>query len=198
VAAHFAARQSWCAQWVLNPAVPQERTAPLGEYLRTNGYQPGGFDIHYLTGPPTEPIREVSGLTIIPARASFRHARALAEESWAHWNTPELVEATMLHLEDPQSDAWLALKDDRPVAIVTVQATGEIGCIEDLFVSESFRGQGIGQTMMSRALEVCARALFRHVFIGVDPANTTASKLYGKLGFERIGRFAWYRSPATP
>lgn len=195
VSAHFASRQSRCAKWVMNPALPHERTAPLAEYLRAGGYQPSGFDILYLTGMPSKPVREVAGLTIIPARASFRHARALAEESWKQWMTPGLVDATMLHLEDPQSDSWLALKDGRAVAIVTVQATGEIGCIEDLFVSQEFRGQGIGRTMMSRALEVCARALFRHVFIGVDPANAPANALYRQLGFARVGRFSWYRAP---
>ena len=126
--------------------------------------------------------------SIIPARASFRHARQLAEESSRDWDTPQLADAWMLHLEDPQCDAILALKDGVAAALVIVLTIGEIGGIQDVFVSAAFRGQGIGRTMMSRALEICARSLFKHVFLSVDPDNTPAVNLYRKVGFERIGR----------
>ena len=55
------------------------------------------------------------GLQIIPARASYRHARLLAEESAGdRWGGLEqLVEAHLRRLDNAHWDALLALKDDR-------------------------------------------------------------------------------------
>src|SRR5438067_1819420 len=87
-----------------------------------------------------------------------------------HW-TEHLVEAAMAHLDDPHYDALLALKDGQAVAKVGVLAVGEIGRIEPMFVAESSRRQGIGRAMMLRALEICARSLFKHVFLSCMPDN---------------------------
>src|SRR5262249_33615712 len=153
-----------CWKWVLNPALPAERTTPLADHLLALAFERQDLDIMYLAGQPQSPIHEVGGLTIIPARASFRHARQLLEE-WTAAYSPLMPDLLMLNLEDPQTDALLALKDGTPAAFVAILPVGEIGCIEDVFVSETFRGQGIGRTMMSRALEICARSLFKHVFL---------------------------------
>lgn len=190
--AHFAAAGTRCWKWVLNPAVPLERTAPLERHLLDLGYEKRGADIMYLAGRPAAPIQEVGGLQIIPARASYRHARALWEEWAAADQEPQLAEAGMLNLEDPQTDALVALKDGTPAGLVAVQTTGEIGVIEELYVAEKFRGQGIGRTMLSRALEICARSLFKHVFLEVIPDNAAAVALYTKLGFRRVGAYVDY------
>ena len=52
--------------------------------------------------------------------------------------------------------------------------------------------------MMSRALEICARSLFKHVFIASDPFNGPAISLYRSVGFTRIGEYAIYHAPQTP
>jgi ribosomal protein S18 acetylase RimI-like enzyme len=192
---HFTSSGLKCLKWVLNPALPRERTAPLAEHLLSIGYTRDACDILYLSGQPARPIVEVAGLHIIPARASYRHARELIAEDVARWNQPQLIEAGMLHLEDPQTDALLALRDGTAAALVSVLTVGEIGCVEDLFVSERFRGQGIGRTMMSRALEICARSLFRHVFLTVAPENSAAQALYANSGFRKIAELVEFRPP---
>lgn len=192
---HFAGLGVRCSKWVLAPTAPRELTLPLAEHLIAAGYQRSGYDILYLSGQPATPIEEVAGLTIIPARASYRHARQLAEESARAWGTMQLADALMLHLEDPQTDALIALKDGVPAALVAVLTVGEIGCVADVFVSEAFRGRGIGRTMMSRALEICARSLFKHVFIGLDPNNGPAQALYANCGFRKIGEYVAFRAP---
>src|SRR4051812_10323264 len=181
VDAHFASNGSSCRKWVMNPSAPPERTRPLAEHLIANGHRAGVADIMYLSHMPTTPIQEVGGLKIIPARASFRHARQLAEEAALRWNAPKLADAAMMHLEDPHFDAALALKDGEAVATAGVLAVGEIGRIESVFVSEKYRRLGLGRTMMSRALEVCARSLFKHVLLGVASDNTAAKGLYEQL-----------------
>ena len=45
---------------------------------------------------------------------------------------------------------------------------------------------------ISRSMEVCARAVHRHVFIGVDATNAPAVRLYEQFGFKRIGVFSFY------
>ncbi|MEO6437362.1 MAG: hypothetical protein ABIP55_16585, partial [Tepidisphaeraceae bacterium] len=70
----FASRGGKCRMWVMNPSAPADRVKPLVAHLSERGYQKGGYDIFHLTSQPQGPIKEIGGLTIIPARASFRHA----------------------------------------------------------------------------------------------------------------------------
>jgi ribosomal-protein-alanine N-acetyltransferase len=190
--AHFAASGSRVLKWVANPSAPPDRTTPLVEHLLTAGFSRRTYDIMHLAAAPTGAVREVGGLRIIPARASFRHAGELALEASAAI-TPQLADALIAHLEDPQTDGLLALKDDgTPAAYVTVLTVGEIGCVTALFVTASLRRQGIGRTMMSRALEICARSLFKHVFLRCKATNDGALALYRQLGFEKIGEFVCY------
>ena len=56
---------------------------------------------------------------------------------------------------------------------------------------------GVGRTMMSRALEICARSLFKHVMLSVRPDERAAIDLYGRFGFRRIGQMIAYRPPST-
>ena len=194
VAGHFAAQGVPCWQWVMNPSALSERTLPMIEFLRAQGYREKPTDIMHLPHLPGRPIEGTAGagLTIIPARASFRHARTLFDESARRWNTPELAEASMMHLDDPHFDALLALKDGAPVANVGVLAMGEVGLIEQVFVTETKRRQGIATVMMGRALEICARSLFKHILLGVAPDNLPAIHLYDKFGFRKIGQLIAY------
>ena len=102
----------------------------------------------------------------------------------------------MMHLDDPHWDSLLALRDNEPVAHVGVLAVGEIGRIDDVYVAKKYRRLGIGRTMMSRALEICARSLFKYVFVEVEPQNAAAMHLYTRCGFRKIGEMVTYRRPA--
>ena len=192
---YFAAKGSKCKRWEMNPSAAAAQVDPFVAHLTASGFQRRANDIMYLAHMPAMKIEQAAGLKIIPARASFKHARAIAEESAATWNEPQLVEAQMMHLDDPHWDALLALKDQTAVAMLGVLAVGEIGRIDEVFVSKDFRGQKIGQTMMSRALEICARSLFKHVFLSCDANNFSAIALYKKLGFQKIGEIVSYFAP---
>jgi ribosomal protein S18 acetylase RimI-like enzyme len=192
---HFAGAGTRCRQWVMNPSAPAARAAPLVEHLAARGWVAGPMDIMHLSGPAAPPA-ETAGLTIIPARASFRHFRALAEESAAESGEPQLADASMLHLDDPHWDVSIALRDGRAVARAGVLAVGEVGRIDQLFVAPDARRRGIGRTMMTRVLEVCARALFKHVMLSVAPDDRVAIDLYTRFGFRRVGRLVAYRPGA--
>ena len=196
VNAHYAARGTRCAYWVMNPSAAEEQTRPLVEHLLAAGYRAQIDEILYLRRIAQRPVPEIAGLKVIPARASYRHARLLAtEKASERWGGLEqLVEAHLQDLDNPHFDALLALKDDCPVACLGVLAVGELGRIENVYVSKDFRRQGIGRMMMSRALEICARSLFKHVFILVEPSNQPAQSLYKNFGFAKIGELTSYRN----
>ncbi|MDB5321370.1 MAG: hypothetical protein JWN40_3001 [Phycisphaerales bacterium] len=191
VEGHYAAIGSRCAYWVMNPSAPEARTRGLAEYLLANGHHVVGDDILYLRKLPGA-VAEVGGLTIIPARASYKHARVLAGEGLVGSDAEECIEGRMRHLDDPHYDALLAIEGDRPIAHVGVLAVGELGLIQGVYVSPDFRRRGIGRTMMGRALEICARSLFKHVFLSTEPGNVAAQGLYAGLGFAKIGELTRY------
>jgi ribosomal-protein-alanine N-acetyltransferase len=197
VEAHYSALGTRCAYWVMNPSAEDVQTRPLIDHLLASGYTAQVDHILRLQKIPSQSIPEVPGLKIIPARASYKHARELAiakaAERWG--GSDQLVEAYLQDLDNPHFDALLALKDDRPVACLGVLSVGELGRIESVYVAKEFRRQGIARAMMSRALEICARSLFKHIFILTEPANHAAQSLYQQFGFASIGQFTSYRAP---
>jgi ribosomal protein S18 acetylase RimI-like enzyme len=143
-------------------------------------------------------VPEPVGLTVIPARASYRHVRELAQESGCEEDpvaAGELAEANVMHLDDPDVEGILALKGGEAVGRAYVLAAGEVGSIEHVYVAGRFRGQGIGRAIVARAIEACARSTFRHVFVSVDPASEISAGMYRRMGFERVGEVVEYRAP---
>lgn len=190
---HYASVGAQVWQWVMNPSAPPEQTRPMIESLLAGGYESSSHDIMYLERIPAALLAgDHPPIQIIPARASFKHARQLNEQAAARWNEPQLADAGMAHLDDPHYDALLALQDGQPAAYIGVLSMGEVGMIEDVFVAEPFRRKGIGTTMMSRAIEICARSLFKHIMLGVMQNNTPAINLYQKFGLRKIGEMVSY------
>ena len=168
VTAHFAAFNTPCYSWVMNPAARAESTQPMVDFLLAQGFRRETADVMRLKHFPSEAIREAADLKIIPGRASFKHVRALAEEAARDWNAPHLADAKMLHLDDSHTDALVAIRDGVAVAYTAVLSVGEIGAIQDLYVSAPYRRQGLGLTMMSRgAGDLCAVAVQTCVPSGV-------------------------------
>jgi ribosomal protein S18 acetylase RimI-like enzyme len=194
---HFASQGSECKSWIMNPSAPPVQTVPIVDHLISLGYTRHATDIQYLHRAPVTKVREVAGLTIIPARASYRHARELASiRSDGSAKDPQAVEASMAALDDPHYESLIALRDGQPIARASVLTMGEVGRIENLLVIPSARRHGIGRTMMSRMLEICARSLFKHIFLSCDADNLAANALYKQLGFQKIGELIDYRPPS--
>ncbi|CAN5584954.1 hypothetical protein BH10PLA1_BH10PLA1_10710 [soil metagenome] len=190
VNAHFTSVGCVWRSCVVNPSVDVATTKPLADYLLANGGEAVVNDVLYLAKQPTGAIRELPGLRIIPARASYKHARQLAEiNARESGEGSQRVEALMLHLDDSHWDALLALQDGQPIASIGVLAVGDAGLIDDVYVRPEERHRGVGLTMMSRAMEICARSLFKHVMLSVLPDNVAGQALYAKLGFKKIGQF---------
>jgi ribosomal-protein-alanine N-acetyltransferase len=184
--------------WVTNPSAGAAQTRPLTEHLAAVGYREQADDVLRLRAAPPDlkAASDVPDVKIIPARASYRLARELAVEKAEEWDgEPQLVDAQVEDLDNPQFDALLAIAGGRPVGTLGVLSVGDVGRIESVFVSAVFRRKGVGRALMARALEICARSLFKHVFIQVAPDNGPAWHLYRSCGFEKIGDLIRHRAP---
>src|SRR5688572_22187974 len=117
--AHYEQVGSTLHHWVMNPSAKAEAVDPLIAHLQQNGFIARTADLMRLEHVPAR-IEEAGGLKIIPSRASFRHARQLAEEGAEMWNEPTLADAAMMHLDDPHWDSLLALRDGEVVAHIAV------------------------------------------------------------------------------
>ncbi len=197
VEAHYAAIGTRCAFWVMNPLAPTQRTAPLVRLLMHRGYRAQQVDLMVLERAARVSAPAPPSLMVIPARSSFRHTRRLFEEATRRWNTPQLVDACMLRLDDPHYDALLALSEGRPAAFIGVLVVGDVGRIEDVYVMEEFRRRGVGRLMLGRAIELCGRAMLRRVMLEVAQDNVAARSLYAGAGFRVFGAATGYRAPWT-
>jgi ribosomal protein S18 acetylase RimI-like enzyme len=63
--------------------------------------------------------------------------------------------------------------------------TGIRARIEDVIVDEAARGQGLGEGLIRRALELAVEAGAESVGLSSNPARTAANRLYMKMGFQK-------------
>jgi ribosomal protein S18 acetylase RimI-like enzyme len=62
--------------------------------------------------------------------------------------------------------------------------TGMRAWIEDVVVDESARGQGVGEALTLRAIEIAAEAGAKTVDLTSRPSREAANRLYQRLGFK--------------
>ena len=165
----------------------QARLNPVAWYL------PGGQEL--------SPLRETSltllqlgtipfnlplthpDLTIIPARASFRHVRQIASAMFPNFPPDQAAEAACCHLDDSHVDALLAIKGSQAVGYASILSTGDAGMIMDFFILPDFRHCGYGRALAGQALDICARALFRQVIVAIDSSHDQALAYARQFGF---------------
>jgi ribosomal protein S18 acetylase RimI-like enzyme len=182
----FAEQNCRCLQWTPSASADPVTAARLESELLDRNFRPDLYDVMRLGSLPADLPPARTDLQILPARASFRHARQIAEESANRIGVPQLADASMMHLDDPLWDAMLAFNDGAVVGRLGVLSVGEFGLIENIFVSAAFRRQRVATTLLHRAIEVCQRSLFRHVLMGVSSDNHEAISLYHKFGFTKV------------
>jgi ribosomal protein S18 acetylase RimI-like enzyme len=73
------------------------------------------------------------------------------------------------------------------LAIVpTTQGAGCFGYLDDVFVLEQYRGQGIGAELMREAVNHARKSGCVRVELGTRRDNVHARRLYERLGFEEV------------
>jgi ribosomal protein S18 acetylase RimI-like enzyme len=78
--------------------------------------------------------------------------------------------------------------DDAVIGMLTLAVftipTGVRAWIEDVVVDLSARGQGVGEALTRRALELAERAGAKTVELTSRPSREAANRLYRRLGFQ--------------
>jgi GNAT superfamily N-acetyltransferase len=115
--------------------------------------------------------------------------------------TPELLR-TALHalLADQERGAVLLACDPEPIAVAvlaytwTLEHGGRVAWLDELFVVEHRRGEGVGGAMLTRAIEVAMGSGCRAVDLEVDLDHERSEHLYERHGFRRLQRRRWTKS----
>ena len=63
--------------------------------------------------------------------------------------------------------------------------TGIRSIIEDVVVDSSARGQGIGEALISRAIEVAREKCASNISLNCNPMRESANRLYQRMGFKK-------------
>jgi ribosomal protein S18 acetylase RimI-like enzyme len=77
----------------------------------------------------------------------------------------------------------IARIDEQPVGYVIAAIRDDVGEIESIFIKEDYRGQGIGDELMSRVLAWMDHAQVRQKIVDVAVGNEDALDFYARFGF---------------
>lgn len=111
------------------------------------------------------------------------------------------INGLRLLLESSSGTVFVAQLDQRVVGMLTVQsvvstAAGEyVGLIEDLIVSEPYRGCGIGKQLLHAVLAASKEKGLGRLALAADNRNVSAIAFYQKYGFETSRMGMLYRYP---
>ena len=102
---------------------------------------------------------------------------------------PSLNDLTAL-VRDPSSTLMVARnKDQKIIGALTLAVyrvpTGIRSIIEDVIVDGSARGQGIGEALMKRAIEIAREKGARNISLTSNPMREAANRLYLRMGFKK-------------
>ena len=108
----------------------------------------------------------------------------------AHWGYPE----RWLEIWKPQltfspeyfeeNESWVAETDGIPIAFYTLQEKDGNAWLENLFVSPTFIGKGLGKRLFLHAAELSRQRGFWALQLEADP---NAAGFYQKMGMYKIG-----------
>ena len=107
-----------------------------------------------------------------------------------HNNPPPTREDLSALIQDASSTLMIA-RDERGQIVGTLNLTvyrvptGVRSVIEDVIVDLSARGQGIGEALMQRAIEIAREKGAHNITLTSNPMRVAANKLYLKMGFEK-------------
>jgi GNAT superfamily N-acetyltransferase len=114
----------------------------------------------------------------------------LYEEFDVKFDTPELVESTMQHLDwfmQPKGCLLLGYVDDQPMGIACLKPlTDSIGEVKRMFVRPEARNRGLGRALLDRLLEEARQIGYKRVRLDSARFMTEAHQLYRKSGFREI------------
>ena len=119
-------------------------------------------------------------------------------------SAPAPTEADIAEIAGSPATVLLVARDDRgaivgSLTLVLFRApTGPRAWIEDVVVTSSTRGQGIGAALVRHALERATAAGARTVDLTSRPSRQAANRLYVRLGFTQRQTNVYRWDSASP
>jgi [ribosomal protein S18]-alanine N-acetyltransferase len=124
------------------------------------------------------------------ADAEWAAATMAASEPWVTLGTG--YERGLRLLNNDTRERYLAQVSGEPAGFLVISMQGAfVGYIQLVGVASTFRGQGVGRSL----IEFAEQRIFRetpNVFICVSDFNTDAQDFYAKLGYQRAGELKDY------
>lgn len=87
---------------------------------------------------------------------------------------------------NPLSRYFVAEVDGKRAGYVGTWLTDPNAEILNIFVSEPFRGLGIGSKLMDQVIEVCKQEHVKHITLEVRTTNLVAIRLYEAFEFQEV------------
>jgi len=127
---------------------------------------------------------------------TFGHMYA-AEDLRAFLDAAYGLEKTRRDLTDPAKAAWLVEADGKvvghalagPCDLPHDDVTPACGELKRLYVLKAHHGGGTGSRLLATVLEWLEKDGPRPLWIGVWSENLGAQRLYGRMGFEKVGEY---------
>jgi ribosomal protein S18 acetylase RimI-like enzyme len=159
------------------------------------GWQPERFVLMVLRRDPDRPaeheVREVDEPTMRPVWAEAIRAEP-------HGKDESLVQQILEHRRDMAASLptrlFAAEADGRLVAHAELYSHDGVGQIEDVATLEPYRGRGLARALVLRAAAE-SRAAGNDLTFLVADADDWPRRLYERLGFETVGRYARFLKP---
>lgn len=116
----------------------------------------------------------------------MNYHRKLTDAPKEFWQNDEESVKTLKEWQGT-GKVYSIFKDETPVGFFYVRFGGRnVAWLEDIYVSEEFRSQGIGKKAMELLDELMREKAIITMFVDVIPRNTSAIKLYRECGFDHL------------
>ena len=94
---------------------------------------------------------------------------------------------TLANWTDEDHEFFYIIGDGRPVGFLHLHMRGPVVCwIEDIFVDENLRKQGIASKAIGLVEEIMKKRNIEGICMDVVPDNIPALRLYHRLGYDRL------------
>ena len=97
--------------------------------------------------------------------------------------------------DDSLGRVWLIQHGDEAIGYVvltfgySLEFRGRDAFIDELYIRESYRGQGVGMSVIQFIESVCPSLGIQALHLEVERKNTAAQNLYRKVGFKDHNRY---------
>lgn len=116
----------------------------------------------------------------------MNYHRKLNNAPKEYWQNDEQSKEDLQYWRE-KGTVYNVFLNNAPVGFFYVKFGGQnVAWLEDIFILEQYRGNGIGKFAMRKLDELMVEKKVVAMFVDVIPRNTSAIKLYRECGFDHL------------